>query len=242
MTRLAAYTRVSALCQKDNTSLEVQRDRIEHYAKAHGHELSLFCWDIESASGKVSRPGLELAFEAVRNGEIDGIICAKLDRFARSALDGLRLANELRTMKKQLVILDMSLDTTTAIGECLFTMLLAFAQFERRTINDRSQEGKHKVKELGGYVHGNPGYGYKSALAPGSKKLKVRVPVAKEQAWISKMLEWYKSGWTFRQISDELNKLAVPGKRGAKWTYSTVKGIVLRHAGSEAEQFRQTAS
>ncbi len=76
----------------------------------------------------------------------------KLDRFARSVVGGLEDFARLRELGVGIVFLNLgvegvdggndTLDTTTSTGELMFTMLLAFAQFERRLITERMDDGR----------------------------------------------------------------------------------------------------
>ncbi len=148
MAKLVAYARVSTDPQRENTSLSWQRERIEAYCKFAGHELVSFVEEVESASGKTRRPLLDAALKKAQSAEADGFICAKLDRLAPNTKQGLDIATDLRQGGKQLVIVDLNLDTSTPIGQCIYTVLLSFAQLERDTIVERIMAGKEKVRSL----------------------------------------------------------------------------------------------
>jgi len=47
------------------------------------------------------------------------------------------------------VVLDQDINTTTPTGKLMFTMIGAFAEFERDLINERCREGIAKAKERG---------------------------------------------------------------------------------------------
>lgn len=99
---------------------------------------------------------------------------------------------------------------------------------ERKTIQKRTSDGKNKVEQLGGWREGNPGFGYRM-VEDQERNCSIRVPEPTEQKWIQKMIKWHNSGWEYGQIAMELNRLAVPTRRGAKWIAPTVRGIVVRH-------------
>lgn len=222
MARLVSYCRVSSEMQRDNTSLEVQQEKIEQYCAFSGHELVASFADAASASGKKIRPQFQAALWEVYSGEADGIICMKLDRFARSTIEGLEVAAELKRREKQLVILDLNLDTSTPIGECVFSVLLAFAELERETINERTRAGQRAVRDAGGYSAGCPPYGW-DALG------KSLVPNLDEQRVRSMIVDWSKDGrQTPSWIAKELNRLGIPAKRGGIWYPSSVQKILVR--------------
>lgn len=222
--KLLAYIRVSGEGQRENTSLPAQLDRVEAYARAHGYEIVYVFSDVESASGKRKRPGFERLLAALRLGLADGLICAKLDRFARSTMEGLRVARELDEISKHLIVLDMHLDSTTAVGMCVFTILLAFAELERNIIAERMESGRTRVKEHGGRAHGRNPYGFTTERIDGVKQL---VP-ADDFQWREKIIYWYEQGWTFARIIAELDKNGVKPRFAKVWSHQTIRMILWK--------------
>lgn len=86
-----------------------------------------------------------------RRGEVDVIICAKLDRFARDTLAGLQQIAELDAMGVDVVVCDIDLDTSTPNGKAMQQMLLVFAELERNTIVDRMSRGMYGKARNGGW-------------------------------------------------------------------------------------------
>lgn len=93
------------------------------------------------------RKQLEAVLEYVREG--DALVVTKLDRLARSAVDLGQIARKLESKGVDLVVLDQQIDTTTPTGKLMFTMIGAFAEFERDLIRERCQEGIAKAKDKG---------------------------------------------------------------------------------------------
>ncbi len=83
----------------------------------------------------------------VREG--DALIVTKLDRLARSAVDLGKIAAQLQEKGVDLVVLDQDINTTTPTGKLMFTIIGAFAEFERDLINERCREGIVRAKERG---------------------------------------------------------------------------------------------
>lgn len=227
MAALVVYRRVSDETQRDNTSLDNQMERIQAYCKAHGHKIVGDYFDVETASGRRKRKGFQAALDYVYQGKADGIICMKLDRFARSTSEGLRVASELQANKKQLVIIDLNLDTATAIGQCIFTVLLAFAQLERETITERCVNGRKIKREKGLYSCGSPPYGWVAGVVNGEK---MPIPEPTEQYWRNQIFAWYEEGYTCGKIKDKLNALGIPSKRVAKWQTCSVRQVLKRES------------
>ena len=92
--RLVAYVRVSRVGGREGPSFispEVQRAQIEGWAAGRA-EIIAWHTDLDVSGGTMERPGLDAAMRAVRSGAAEGIVVAKIDRFARSlggALDAI---------------------------------------------------------------------------------------------------------------------------------------------------------
>lgn len=217
---LVAYLRVSSECQRENTSLEIQRERIAAYCAAQGHDILDWFSDVHSASGhRGRRPAFMLALKCLRENRADGLIAMKLDRFARSPIEGLTVAAEMKALNKHLVLMDINLDTSTAMGQCMLTVLLAFAKLERDTIIARCGAGVDQKLKRNEYAYGHPPYGYmavRGQLLPDPERLK----------WRALILEWHQEGVGFTAISRRLNELGVPSARNKLWTPGVVRQII----------------
>jgi DNA invertase Pin-like site-specific DNA recombinase len=97
------------------------------------------------SSVAVERPELKRAIEYLREG--DTFIVTRLDRLARSAADLLRLTEELGKKGVALRFLaNPELDTRSANGKLILTVLGAIAQFERDLLLERQKEGISRAK------------------------------------------------------------------------------------------------
>lgn len=77
----------------------------------------------------------------------DTLVVTKLDRFCRTTKEGLELIDELSNRGIRIHILNMGLIEDTPMGKLIVTNLLAFAEFERSMIIERTQQGKAIAKE-----------------------------------------------------------------------------------------------
>ena len=150
--RLCGYARVSTREQADEgVSLAAQRERITAWCRAYGHELVMLEEDA-GVSGTVpgdERPGMRKVLAAVRGGRVDGVVAMKLDRFTRSTLEALNLAGEAQRVGWTLVSVQESLDTSTAMGRFVLTILAAIAQLERDRIAERTVEAMDHLARIG---------------------------------------------------------------------------------------------
>lgn len=108
----------------------------------------------EKVSGrkKDSRIEFNKMLDLVQRG--DTIVVSKLDRFARSTQDALNTIQQLNEKGVFLVVLNMGgmpVDTSTAIGKLMVTMLAGIAEFEADMSRERQTEGIALAKERGVY-------------------------------------------------------------------------------------------
>lgn len=143
------YARVSTKGQaSDGTSLESQREVL---TEAGAEEI--FC---EAYTGtKRDRPELTKLLTALRPG--DKVVVTKLDRVARSTVDGIQIIDEIVGKGCSIEILNMGKFDDTPVGKLMRTVMLAFAEFERNMIVERTQEGKRaKRSTTPDYTEGRP--------------------------------------------------------------------------------------
>lgn len=142
------YARVStAGHSKDGNSLEDQVKAL----KAYG------CQEIvtEAFTGKsMERPAFSALFQKLQEG--DTLVVTKLDRFARTAIDGVSAVRELFTWGVRVHILNMGLVENTLTGNLILTVMLAFAEYERGMIVERTQTGKAIARQNPNFREGRP--------------------------------------------------------------------------------------
>jgi DNA invertase Pin-like site-specific DNA recombinase len=76
-------------------------------------------------------------------------VITRLDRLARSVLDLTQITKEIEAKHVDLIVLDQSIDTSSATGRLLFHMLAAIGEFERDLIKDRAADGIARAKANG---------------------------------------------------------------------------------------------
>lgn len=86
----------------------------------------------------------------------DYVIVTKLDRFCRSTKEGLEYIDLLMNKGVKIHILNMGLIENTPMGRLIVTNLLAFAEFERAMIIERTQGGKAIAKQRTDFKEGRP--------------------------------------------------------------------------------------
>ena len=139
---ICGYARVSTKYQeKEGNSLDSQEEQL----KTAGAKIVFK----DSYSGAtLDRPQFKELRKALEAG--DTLMVTKLDRLARSATKGIELIDELLSHGIKVHVLNMGLMDNTPTGKLIRTILLAFAEFERSMIIERTQEGRRISGNLGG--------------------------------------------------------------------------------------------
>lgn len=133
------YARVSTKGQaKDGNSLEVQ----ERLLKENG---ATEIYHDAFTGTKVDRPELNKLVFCLKDG--DTLIVTKLDRLGRSLSKTSELITELIEKGVTVNILNLGVLNNSSMNTLLRNVLLAFAQFERDMIVERTSEGKAICRE-----------------------------------------------------------------------------------------------
>lgn len=133
-----AYVRVSTIEQNEQRQIEaLEKHQIEK-------------WFTEKISGKsMDRPKLKEMLEFVRSG--DTVFIHDFSRLARSTKDLLEIVEQLNEKGVHLVSNKENIDTSTASGKLMLTMIGAIAEFERQNLLERQREGIAIAKRDGKY-------------------------------------------------------------------------------------------
>ena len=147
VSKVIGYCRVSTKGQLDGNSIEEQSNKIlERYGDVIIYE--------ESYSGAKERLIFNKVLDSLNNG--DTLVVTKLDRFCRTTKEGLQYIDLLMDKGVKIHILNMGLIEDTPMGRLIVTNLLAFAEFERALIIERTQSGKAIAKTKDGFKEGRP--------------------------------------------------------------------------------------
>lgn len=84
-----------------------------------------------------------------RKRKFDTILVWRFDRFARSTKHLLLALEEFRSLGVQFISYQESIDTTSPLGQALFTILSAVAQLERDLIRERVNAGIRHARACG---------------------------------------------------------------------------------------------
>jgi DNA invertase Pin-like site-specific DNA recombinase len=215
------YIRVSTERQADQgVSLEAQQAKIRAMATVQGAELLDVIVDGGESAKSLNRPGLQRLLSLVSAGDIDSVIVARLDRLTRSVKDLCGLLELFERKKVAMISVAESLDTSSAAGRLVITIMGAVSQWEREAIGERTRDALGHKKKNGERV-GNIQFGYR--LAPDGKHVE---PDPGEQAVLSEIGRLRKRGQTLRGIAAALNGQARCTRRGTAWRHEHIARII----------------
>jgi len=143
--RIGIYARVST---KDQ-SCELQIRDLRAYCAARGFDLVHEYVDVGQPGAKDSRPELNILMDEARKRQFDAIVVWRFDRFARSTKHLLSALEEFRSLGIQFISYQENIDTSSALGQALFTIVSAVAQLERDLIRERVSAGIRSARANG---------------------------------------------------------------------------------------------
>jgi len=207
-----------------------QKRAIEDFARSQGWLLVDVFSDI-GRSGfdpKAHRPALDNLLSLLERGGVQRVIVWKLDRLTRRGIgEALAYVDRIKNAGAALVSVTEPFDTSTALGEGIFALLLSLARAESEKLSERVRSGKSIVRERGGWLGGPVpfGFGVERVERPGYLASRlvvdpVQAPIVREM--VSRILQ----GGNARQVLQYLNTEGISPPRGIEWNHSSVLGLL----------------
>ena len=145
MKKAALYIRVSTTDQDP----AMQLSDLRRYVQQRGFSLYKEYVDVGVSGTKASRPALDALMDGARKCLFDVVLVWRFDRFARSTKHLVDALHEFRSLGISFISYQEAIDTTTPMGEAMFTIISAMAKLERDIIVQRVKAGMRKAKEQG---------------------------------------------------------------------------------------------
>src|SRR5260370_12950824 len=152
-------------------------------ATVQGSELIDVIVDGGESAKSLNRPGLQRLMSLVNNGKVQAVIVAKLDRLTRSVKGLCGLLELFEKRKVALVSVAEALDSGSAAGRLVITIMGAVSQWEREAIGERTRDALRHKRSNGERVC-NIQFGYR--LSPDRLHLQ---PNPTEQAALGEIAE-----------------------------------------------------
>lgn len=139
------YARVSTLDKQD---LDTQLIPLRNFSNARWFEVYKEYTDKMSGS-KDNRPWLDLMMEDVKKRKIDWVLVFRFDRLSRSTRNLINTLELFNNLWVSFISFNENIDTSTPAGKVLFTMIWAFAEFERSIIRERVRAWIDRARSKG---------------------------------------------------------------------------------------------
>ncbi len=216
--KAALYIRVSTEEQAlEGYSLDAQEEKLLVYCHDVVDDLEVYkIYRDDGYSGRnTRRPAYQQMMEEI--DEWDLMLVVKMDRIHRNTRNFMLMMDQLVRKKKEFRSATEDLDTTTAMGRFVVTMIQNIAQLESEQIGERTKIGmSEKAATLANTpvasrtMGFNPPFGY--VLEDG-----LLVPVENELETVSRIYGDYLAGNSLAHIAEGLNRDGIRTRRGNRW-------------------------
>ncbi|MBV4424279.1 recombinase family protein [Clostridium tyrobutyricum] len=220
--RVCAYIRVSTGHEKQLASLDNQRQYYENKIKNNpGYEYCGIYSDAGVSGAKENRDGLQSMLADARAGKMDLILTKSISRFARNTRMLLQYVRELQQLGVGIVFEEQGINSATANGEVMLTILASLAEEERKNVSENVKWAmRRKFKRGEVLVDTNRFMGF-------TKDEKGRLIINDDEAKIIKTIfKMYLDGISAYRIAKELNALHCPTDNKREWTSHRILSII----------------
>jgi DNA invertase Pin-like site-specific DNA recombinase len=147
MKRVGLYARIST--RNNGQDPDTQLFPLREYARNRGFEVAGEYVDRGISGAKDRRPDLDRLMRDARKRQLDAVLVARFDRFARSTKHLVTALEEFHSLGVDFISLTESVDTSTPMGKMVFTVIGAVAELERSLIRERVVMGLDRAKKQG---------------------------------------------------------------------------------------------
>lgn len=220
--KVCAYVRVSTGHSEQLNSLQNQMEYYEQKLRTNlEYEFCGVFSDSGISGAKENRPGFLSMIEKAKSGGINLIFTKSVSRFARNTVMILKYVRELKDIGVGIVFEEQKINTLSADGELMLTVLAAIAEEERKSVctNIRwAVQSRFKRGEV--LVDANRLLGY-------DKDENGKLIINKEQAKIVRRIyKMYLDGKSAYSIAEQFNEQGVPTYTDKLWSSERILRIV----------------
>lgn len=217
------YIRVSTEDQaREGVSLEAQETAIRTYAALKGLDIEEIIVDA-GVTTKIPLERRKGGAELIsRLGKDVAVIAYKLDRIFRNTVECLSTIERWEKRGVSVHFIDLggqAVDTRSATGRFVLTILAAVAEMERNQLGERTSAALQQKKRNGEYTGGNVPYGYRN----GDGNLRED---EREQTAIAIAKSLHRAGMSLRKIGETLILQGFPPRSGFRWYASQIRLLV----------------
>ena len=223
-TPVIGYCRVSTTEQGDSgAGLDAQESAIRAECDRRGWNLTALHREVASGKTTAKRPLLAQSLAALESpGGPRAVVVTKLDRLSRSIIDAPQLLERAHARGWDIVILDMDVDTSTAMGKAWFGMAAVFAQMYRDQISENTRAGL-AAKRAQGVILGRP-------RANDPRAREKRPEQAERMDAALRLISTLRAeGLSHERIAARLNDQGIRGPQGGGWFKQSVAQACRRY-------------
>lgn len=205
------YIRVSTEEQaQSGLGLEAQERELRAHCCARGIALDDLLVDGGCSGKDLNRPGIIELLRRVRGRRVGMVLTVKIDRLSRRVIDTLSIVETLHKHDAAIVFVQEAIDTTSAAGKAMLTVIAAFAEMERNYISERTRSALATKKARGERL-GNPPFGV----------------FAGEGAVCEAARELRSQGLSLRAIASALAQHGFRPRRAKAWSPEMVRRLMV---------------
>ena len=226
---VAIYVRQS-LDKKDSLSIESQIEDCVTLCKRNGWNDYKIYKDKGWSAKNLDRPCFQEMNEDVLAGQIEAVVCYKIDRISRSIRDLVNLIEDYNELGVHFVSFADNINTAAPGGMMMATLFGSLAQMEREAIITRVTDNYYYRCELGFWGGGPAPYGYRlKKTQVNGQKHTVLEQDEKEAAVVRKFFAWYlEEDGSVYSILNRANEEHILTRKGAAWTSRVVSDLLSR--------------
>ena len=184
------------------------------------------------SGGNVNRPQFQRMMDACKRGEIETVVCYRLDRISRKTLDFLKMSEDFERLGVSFVSVRDNFDTSTPTGRAMMLMTSVFSQLERETIAERIRDNMHELAKTGRWLGGNTPTGYRSQAVSkvefdGKTRTMYKLDIVPAEIQMVKMI--FEKFWEQNSLSAVESYLLenhIKTKQGKTFTRFSIKNIL----------------
>ncbi len=225
------YIRVSSADQA--SSLEVQLKAIQDYCSYKNMILveTFIDEDVSGFTHLEKRPAGRKLIQAINNKLASSVIAVKPDRLFRNVKDSIDTTSDWNDQGIQMHIVDLggqAVNTSSAIGKMLFTVLITMSQFERDITGERTK-AILQHKKAKGHAHSSEIFGFNNTKTPcnNSRGFDIISSVNEpEMKIVKEIFRYHNAGIAPGSIAKTLNNNGHTTKNNKQFLHTTIRYIL----------------
>lgn len=235
MKRIAIYSRKSRFTGKGD-SIENQIEMCkDHILKFVSKDVEFIIYEDEGFSGgNINRPAFKRLINDIKYGNINLLICYRLDRISRNVADFSSVLDILQEYKVDFISIKEQFDTSSPMGRAMIYIASVFAQLERETIAERIKDNMLEMAKKGKWTGGKLPLGFTSKKTAyideeGKKRFKVALlHDTKDLEFVKFLYEKYLELGSLHKLETYTHENNIRSASGKIFEKSTLK-IILQN-------------